>query len=267
MADDDRPGRQPGHERLQPLQPVEVEVVGRLVEQEDVEPAEQQGGEPGPGGLAAGEPGHRRCQVDREPQVGGGRVGPLGEVGAAERQPAFQRVGVGVGRARLVVGQRPGRRVHPAGRRGDAGPPGEEVQHDLARAPLRLLREVADGRVRRRQPDAAGRRRVGAGEDPQQTGLAGPVRPDQPDPLRRPDDQVKIVEQVPATASSRDTLGDKRRAHLTDHLPDISQPAPGRTPRSEDGEWRPQTDRGTDDGLIDDEPRRLRSGGPTEPAR
>ena len=42
VADQRRPGPQPGHELLEPPQTVEVEVVGRLVQQEDVVPAEQQ---------------------------------------------------------------------------------------------------------------------------------------------------------------------------------------------------------------------------------
>jgi hypothetical protein len=49
---------EPADECLEPLEPVEVEVVRRLVEQHDVEPAEQESGQTHSGGLTARERGH-----------------------------------------------------------------------------------------------------------------------------------------------------------------------------------------------------------------
>jgi len=49
VGDEHHPSTQAPHEPLEPLQPREVEVVGRLVEQHDVEAAQQQGGEGGSG--------------------------------------------------------------------------------------------------------------------------------------------------------------------------------------------------------------------------
>ncbi len=48
MADQDGARPQAPDERLKPGQPVQVEVVGRLVEQEDVVPAQQQRSQAGP---------------------------------------------------------------------------------------------------------------------------------------------------------------------------------------------------------------------------
>ncbi len=84
------PARRPVTKRLQALQAVQVEVVGRLVEQEDVVAGEQQRGEAGAGRLAAGERGHRLVQADGQAERGGDLLGPLVEVGAAEVEPALQ---------------------------------------------------------------------------------------------------------------------------------------------------------------------------------
>ena len=53
VADDHRAAAQPGDEVLQAGEPVQVEVVGGLVEQHEVEAAQQQGREPGARGLTA----------------------------------------------------------------------------------------------------------------------------------------------------------------------------------------------------------------------
>src|SRR5215472_14792088 len=71
VADDDGPAAQAPDERLQPGQAIQVKVVRRLVEQEDVVAAEQQRGQSGPCGLAAGQLGHRVVEVDGQAEVGG----------------------------------------------------------------------------------------------------------------------------------------------------------------------------------------------------
>ncbi len=66
MGHHHQPHLQPGEEPLQALQPVEVEVVGGLVEEEGVVAGEQDPGEGDPGGL----PSRERRHVAPE-QVGG----------------------------------------------------------------------------------------------------------------------------------------------------------------------------------------------------
>ena len=82
-------------EGLEALEPVEVEVVGGLVEQEHVEAAEQDGGERCPGRLAARERGDRAVQpvlgaVRGRPPRAAARASrsgpPSGEVGARARR-------------------------------------------------------------------------------------------------------------------------------------------------------------------------------------
>ena len=138
------PARRPFDERLQPVEPVEVEVVGRLVEQEDVVAAEQQRRQARAGRLAAGQRGHRLVEVDAEAQVGGDRAGPVVQVRAAEGEPALERDGVrvvGAGRARS---QRLGGRVQP---------------RCAAATPVRRARNSPHGLARRAAPaPAAGSR-------------------------------------------------------------------------------------------------------------
>ena len=108
------------------------------------------------------------------------------EVGAAPRRPgrrSRRRRARGTRRARRAYASsapgrcrrraRGSRRVERALGVGHAGAPGEVRAHGLAGAPLGLLREVADGRGRRRpgrRGPASGA--LDAGEDPQQRGLA-----------------------------------------------------------------------------------------------
>ena len=104
MADDDEAGLQPEHELLEALEPGEVEVVGRLVEQEDVVAAEQDAGQRRPGRLPAGQ---RRGlgveQADGQAEVRADLLGAHVEVGAAEVEPAGQRLVVVAARARRSV--------------------------------------------------------------------------------------------------------------------------------------------------------------------
>ncbi len=103
MADQRDAGRRAGDEPLQPRQAVEVEIVGRLVEQEHVEAREEQRGQADP---AASPPDSVVIGWLEQP-LGQTELGPhLGrsacQVGSTERQPAIERGGV------AVVG--PGRR-------------------------------------------------------------------------------------------------------------------------------------------------------------
>ena len=113
MADDDHaPPAVSADEALEPVEAGEVEVVGRLVEQEHVEAGQQDRGQRGPGRLAARQRGQVHVEpVDREAEVVAHRAGPGLEVGAAERQVAVEGGGVGVVGARRGLGQRRRRAV------------------------------------------------------------------------------------------------------------------------------------------------------------
>jgi hypothetical protein len=138
---------QPVDEALQPVEPVHVEVVGGLVEQEHVETGQQQGRQLGAGRLPAREAHHRAGQqARRQAEVVGHRPGAGVEVGAAQRHPPVEGGGVGVVGARLAVCQRRGRGVERRVGLGHARAPRQQAGHGLARARVGLLREVADGR-------------------------------------------------------------------------------------------------------------------------
>ena len=113
VGDQHDPGAQPAHERLEPLEPGQVEVVGGLVEQHDVEAAEQQRGQRGAGGLPAGQRGHQRVRADVEAEVGEHRRQPLVEVRGAAGQPVVEAVRVGVARPPAAPSpERRGGRLH-----------------------------------------------------------------------------------------------------------------------------------------------------------
>ena len=167
-----------GHEPLEPREAVEVEVVGRLVEQQDVEAAEQDGRQRRARGLPAGE--RRRLEVEQggiEPEVAQDRLGPRLEVRAAQPEPRLERVRVALRGARRVL-----RAISSAAAcdarvgAGDAGPPREVVLQPLPGRAVGLLRQVA-GRARG-ELDAAAVRPVEPGEQPQQRRLARAVRTD-----------------------------------------------------------------------------------------
>ena len=141
------PARSPSSAR-EAREPVGVEVVGRLVEEDDVEARRAQGREAGARRLAAGQRAQRAVeQVGAEAELGGGR----GEAGlgvvAAEREPALER-----GRVRLDA--RRGRRPRASRRaRRRAG--------SAAATPMRsriVARTVAPRGGRRRSRAAAGSR-------------------------------------------------------------------------------------------------------------
>jgi hypothetical protein len=112
VAHDNRPRPQASDEPLEPVEPVEVEVVGRLVEEEDVVPGQQQRGETGARGLPAGQGGHGHVRPDAESDVGQHRHHPVLEVGAAEGEPTLEGVPVAVVGAGDTVRERVGGGVH-----------------------------------------------------------------------------------------------------------------------------------------------------------
>src|SRR5215207_2001946 len=132
--DDRRPG-QAVDERLEPVEPVDVEVVRGLVEQEHVEAGQQQRRQLRPGGLPAGQRRHGPAQeVGRQPEVVGDGPGPGVEVGPAEGHPPVEGQGVGVVGPRGALRQGGGGGVERPVGLGDAGTPFEELADGLAGA-------------------------------------------------------------------------------------------------------------------------------------
>jgi hypothetical protein len=192
VRDEHDAGGQPAEEPLEPLEAGEVEVVRRLVQQDDVEAREQDRRERGAGSFAARERRHLAIRAPAEPDLREHGADPRLEVLAAEREEPFERLRV---RAReLRLGAEPGsERIHLLLRGADTRAPCEVVAHRLARPRLGLLRQVADG------ARADDRARVGLlqpGQDPEQGGLADPVRADDSDAVARRDDQRDAVEHL-----------------------------------------------------------------------
>ncbi len=217
VADQDGAAAPPGDERLQPGQAVQVQVVGRLVQQGDVVPAEQQRGQAGPGRLAAGQ-----ARSSGGPSSGG----PGGSRPSAAAPPRPARPGPrrparasgparGSRRRRRRGRRRPGRRRRPACASPAAATPVRRARNwadGLAGAAVGLLGQVADGGAGRGQQDlpVAGHARVLlAGQQPQQGGLAGAVGADQADRVARADDQVKPGEQEAVAVRGGQAAGDE----------------------------------------------------------
>ncbi|MDQ1112324.1 hypothetical protein QE418_001772 [Microbacterium testaceum] len=182
---------EPAHERLETLQPVEVQVVGRLIEQGDVETRQQQSCQTHARGLASGQTRHLGIRTDFQPQVGEHHRHPLVEVGGAAREPSFEgcRVGI-VGSDSRRIAERWRRGIHLAGRLGGARPSGDVLRDRLPGHALVFLRQPADERVGGSEADRSRLRLVDAGEQAQQSRLTGPVRPDYTDDVSRCDRQV-----------------------------------------------------------------------------
>ncbi len=179
MRDDDERRLRLGDEALEPLQAGEVEVVRRLVEQEDVEAGEQDRREAGPRLLATGERLERAVELDVEPEVGADPGGARLEVGTAQRDEA---VGVVLGRSH-------------------ARPAQEVAAQRLARQRVELLRQVADEPI----PDDLARiRRLEPGEDAQERRLADPVRAGETDARAGRHDERDFVEDGARAKALRD---------------------------------------------------------------
>jgi hypothetical protein len=143
--------------------------------------------------MSPGQPGHRVVQRHAESEVRADGARPVLQVGTAQIEPAFQRDRVRVLGTGLAHRECGGRRVERDLGDGHTGSPGQVPRDGLTRAPLRLLRQVADrgrGRVER---DRAALRIMQPGEGPQQRGLARTVSPGGP---------TGACGRLPATPSS-----------------------------------------------------------------
>ena len=114
MRDDQHRAREAGQELLQPVEAVEVEVVGRLVEQQDGRPREQHAGQQRARRLSAGERAERRVERHVGDAERGARAVELRvQRPAAERAEALLRLAV---RARAPRDRRAGPRAARARR-------------------------------------------------------------------------------------------------------------------------------------------------------
>ena len=132
VADEQHRRVEADHPRFEAVESVEVEVVGRLVEQEDVEARQQQRGQRAPGRLATGQ----RCrrpieeplgQSEFRPRLADARV----EIRGAQCEPPLQGDRVPIVAARSSGGEIGGRLVEFGLRGRDAGTPGEEPTNRL----------------------------------------------------------------------------------------------------------------------------------------
>ena len=155
VTDDHAASAHVGDEPLQPGEPLEVEVVGRLVEQEHVEPREEERRETNASSFATGE--HRQPLVQQS--LGQAEVGPhIGhariKVGRTQRQPPVECIAVLVACVGIASGHRCSRGIQCGGRCGDARSSFQVLAHGLVRT-LWLLRQIADVGRGRRECDRA----------------------------------------------------------------------------------------------------------------
>ena len=198
---------------LEPLQRLDVQVVGRLVEQEQLRLGGQHSRERGPGQLSAGE----RAQLPPELGVAEaeavqrrlGLVAPA--IAAGQLEP---RLGRGVGVERRLAGRARHPRLEALQLGLDLQDPGQAGEDVLAQRQLPLARRTL---VVQRNPDALAeteRARVDPllrGEDPQQGRLAGAVTAGERHPLARPEPERDVVEQLPCAYVLRQARGRDRR--------------------------------------------------------
>ena len=193
--------RQRVEEPLEPAQPREVEVVGRLVEQEDVEAREQDRGERGAGRLAAREGRELAPGARAEADVGQDGPGAGLEVLAAEGEEAVERAPSR--RRRAPARPRAGLRARPSPprrRRRRCAGPGSRARSRQAGRPAPAgrnpTRPGADDLARRRAPR---RRRARAAASTCRSRWGRRRRP-----VARGDDQRDVVEHRHGGIALRD---------------------------------------------------------------
>jgi MFS family permease len=200
-----------GHEGGQPVEAVEVEVVGRFVEQGDVEAGEHDRGQRDLGGLPAGQRGGRLVGDSGDTQVVECRVDAGVDVPVGDRHEAFQRQRVPAIGARLAALERAGGVEQLGLGPGDARP-ADQVAADRLTLPVAgLLGEEADGRARGVEVDLARVGLEGSGQDLEERRLAHAVRADDPEALLWRHAQGDVGEHHLLAASERQMAGDEGR--------------------------------------------------------
>ena len=194
VRDDDEPAGEGADESLQTLEPVEVEIVRRLVETEDVEAREQDGREGRARRLAPRQ--RRGCATerDREAEIGADGAGARLEIPTAEREKPAQSSVVELGRVSSAGGESRGCPLELELGGGHAGSAPESVEQRFVRACFTLLRDIADGEIARRTRDRPAVGLVETCNQPQQRRLADAVWADDPEAAARPDTERDLIE-------------------------------------------------------------------------
>ncbi len=209
VRDDDHAALVGGEEVLEPPERLEIQVVGGLVEQQQIGPQQQEPRQRRAHAPAARELGERPVHLlRREPEPAQDDLGLGLEPVAAEGLEPVLDLAVGVGQSGVGAGAcHAGReRLELALEAPDLVEARERLrQHGAVLAGGDLLREVADG-----DPGVTvDPPRVGLlhqGEDAAERGLPGPVRPDQADPLTPPDAPRAVLEQLLTTVALGDPV-------------------------------------------------------------
>ena len=199
-------------EVLEQRQAVEVEVVGRLVEGEEVEARQQDGGQVHPGALAARQAlgrlvGVIGTEADSVQDRSHGRV----EIGDTEARPRLERGGVPVVGPGITARQGPHGGVQLALGHLGAGSPADDVGDGLARLDAQLLGEVADPGVAGHPGD---RPRLGfelAHQQAQQGRLPDAVGTGHPDPVAGRDGEGDVGEHDLGAVGEGQVAGDDLR--------------------------------------------------------
>ena len=186
--DEERPAA-PAEVLLEPFERVEVEVVGRLVEEQQVRVGDDQPGQRRPRLLAAGQRRRRLGPlVAGEAEPGQRALDALVERVAAEDLVLVQELGVGgLGDPAVALHARPARSAI----RSRWAAPVRTAVPQVGRGHERLvevglLGEQPEGQAALAM-DLAAVRLVASGGEPEQRRLAGAVRPDQADPVAERD--------------------------------------------------------------------------------
>ncbi len=201
VRDDNCPVWTFGDEALQPEERRQVEVVGRLVEQQDRRLGQQQPRQREARLLPAAERGDNSPPVERaEAEPVGDHLGPPLDLVAAQRLESLDRGGVGgehflprFGR-RVGRGERRRQRVQVGAGGGQFGVgPAQRLVHRARQVLLGVLLQVADA-VARPERDRAAVGPQPPGDDLQEGALAAAVRPDQPDLLAAVEDEGDVLQ-------------------------------------------------------------------------
>ena len=203
MADDDGSPRKPRQPPFQPHRRFEVEVVGRLIQQQQVGFQEQRAGQrhahPPAAGIGGQRPGLRGFVEAEAGEDGGGAGG--GGIRADGDQPFMD--------LRRAIGGR-----FSLQRRDQASAFGVGGQHGVEQAalpPRRFLRDMAEARAGR-EADIPPIGLEVADDGLEQRGLARPVPPDEPEPAPGVERHIRPFHQGPAADAERE-VADGENGH------------------------------------------------------
>ena len=191
---DHEPTFEAGYEPLESLQPVEVEIVRRLVETEDVESREQHRGERRPRCFATREALRRLIERDRKAEIRADSARARFEIRPPEREKSSQCRVIAVVTSRRAFGKRNGfvLELHLGSR--DSGAPPQRFEQRLGLSSLSLLRNETDGKPGRFQRHLPGIGLITSCDQAQQRRLADPVRPDHAETAAGADSEADILE-------------------------------------------------------------------------